>query len=265
MSLHRARLCVLVATATAAGLLLSAAPARADSVSDWDAIAATAVTGPPSNQGAPAVRPDGDGSCRDVRRRERHRPSLQAIPVITASQAMVLAGRGRRDRRVPHARRRRRRRGAAARWRLERSSRRSTTRRSPSIAAGPARSGGVRAGEAAAWAMIAARTERRPLRGAGVPRPAPWAPRPGARRLAANASGVNDPAAWLRNVEPFFVHNPDRFLSRGPNALTSRAYAREYAEVKLVGQERQHDAQRGSDRRGALLGRGQRGRDVDYA
>ena len=52
MSLHRARLCVLVATATAAGLLLSAAPARADSVSDWDAIAATAVTGPPSNQGA---------------------------------------------------------------------------------------------------------------------------------------------------------------------------------------------------------------------
>ena len=52
MSLHRARLCVLVATATAAGLLLSAAPARADSVSEWDAIAATAVTGPPSNQGA---------------------------------------------------------------------------------------------------------------------------------------------------------------------------------------------------------------------
>jgi hypothetical protein len=99
---------------------------------------------------------------------------------------------------------------------------------------GPARDGGVATGEAAAWAMIAARTgDGRfgepgfplPPHGHAVLEPGDWRP----------TGGVNDPGAWLRNVEPFFVRDPDRFLSRGPNDLTSRAYAREYAEVKSLG------------------------------
>ncbi len=233
MSLHRARLCVLVATATAAGLLLSAAPARADSVSDWDAIAATAVTGPPSNQGATgfvqmaivhAAMFDAvnaiDHRYKPYLSSPRAKPWFsQDAAVATAAYRMLVDGDV-----VAEPQR------VALREKLTPIYNAAIA----NIAAGPARSGGVRAGEAAAWAMITARTEDGrfgepefpvPPHGHPVLEPGDWRP----------TSGVNDPAAWLRNVEPFFVHNPDRFLSRGPNALTSRAYARDYAEVKLVG------------------------------
>ena len=46
---------------------------------------------------------------------------------------------------------------------------------------------------------------------------------------------VNDPAAWVADVDPFLVRNPARFRSDGPDPLTSRQYAAEFAEVKADG------------------------------
>jgi hypothetical protein len=45
----------------------------------------------------------------------------------------------------------------------------------------------------------------------------------------------NDPAAWIKDVEPFLIHDPAHYGSRGPLSLTSRRYARELEEVKTVG------------------------------
>jgi hypothetical protein len=46
---------------------------------------------------------------------------------------------------------------------------------------------------------------------------------------------VNDPFAWVKDVRPFLVPDPGSFQSGGPNALTSRRYAREFNEVKVLG------------------------------
>jgi hypothetical protein len=54
-----------------------------------------------------------------------------------------------------------------------------------------------------------------------------WRPTP-----PANAS---DPAAWVANVEPFLIESTSQFRTKGPNALTSRAYASDYNEVKRLG------------------------------
>jgi hypothetical protein len=40
---------------------------------------------------------------------------------------------------------------------------------------------------------------------------------------------------WLAEVKPFVINNADQFRSRGPNSLTSGAYARDYNEVKSTG------------------------------
>ena len=46
---------------------------------------------------------------------------------------------------------------------------------------------------------------------------------------------VNDPNAWLRNVEPFLIRSSSQFRSDGPLSLTSRRYAREFEEVRTLG------------------------------
>ena len=117
-------------------------------------------------------------------------------------------------------------------------------------------------GEAAAWAMICARTvDGRfgdpgfpvPPHGHAVLLPGDWRP----------TSGVNDPGAWLRNVEPFFVRHPDRFLSRGPEPAHEPRLRARVRRGQADRQERQHGARRRSDRRGELLGDGQRRRHLD--
>src|SRR5918999_2565783 len=92
---------------------------------------------------------------------------------------------------------------------------------------GPSKSRGIAVGEAAATAMIAARVGdgrfgafRFPVGfDLGVWRPVP----------------TNDPNAWLKDVTPFLVEDPAQFRSRGPLALTSHRYAREFDEVKSLG------------------------------
>jgi hypothetical protein len=95
---------------------------------------------------------------------------------------------------------------------------------------GSAKTRGIAVGEAAAAAMIAARTDdgrfgayRFPV-GSG----------PGAWRAVLPAF-VNDPNAWLKDVRPFLVKSGTQFQSDGPLSLTSRKYAREFDEVKSLG------------------------------
>jgi hypothetical protein len=89
---------------------------------------------------------------------------------------------------------------------------------------------GVAAGQAAAAAMIAERTgdgryPANPFMFTVGTKPGEWRP----------TAGVNDPFAWVAKVTPFVVESGEQFLSKGPPALKSGAYAKEYNEVKELG------------------------------
>jgi hypothetical protein len=93
---------------------------------------------------------------------------------------------------------------------------------------GPSKTRGSAVGEAAAAAMIAARAldgRFGPFRFPVGSGPGDWRPVPG-----------NDPNAWLKDVTPFLIEHPSQFRSQGPLALTSRKYAREFDEVKSLGE-----------------------------
>jgi hypothetical protein len=89
---------------------------------------------------------------------------------------------------------------------------------------------GVAVGEDAAATMLDSRggDGRYPA----SPAPFPVGSEPGQWRPT---SGVNDPFGWVRNVETFVVESDTQFLSKGPNALESGLYAKEYDEVKNLG------------------------------
>jgi hypothetical protein len=95
---------------------------------------------------------------------------------------------------------------------------------------GPAKQGGIAVGMKAADAMIEDRlndgrfTSFRFAVGTG---PGQWRPTP--------PGFVNDPGAWLKDVRPFLLRSSTQFRTRGPNALTSRRYATELAEVRSIG------------------------------
>jgi hypothetical protein len=88
---------------------------------------------------------------------------------------------------------------------------------------------GLRVGAAAAAAMLTARDDDgfiAPFSFVIGPDPGDWRP------LTPTAL---DPDAWVSNLTPFLIESPSQFRSAGPNALTSAAYAEEFAEVKEVG------------------------------
>jgi hypothetical protein len=95
---------------------------------------------------------------------------------------------------------------------------------------GAAKTGGITVGNRAAAAMLAAREDdgrdgpRQPVIGT---EPGEWRPTPPASAIA--------PVAWIGDVEPFLVPSAERLRTRGPNRLTSRAYARDFAETKELG------------------------------
>ena len=101
-----------------------------------------------------------------------------------------------------------------------------------SIGAGEAKQGGVQVGEIAAAAALAARTGDG--RGGAYRFPAPAAPVPGEWRPVLPAF-ANDPAAWVKDVRPFLIRDPARYTDAAPLPLTSKAYAREFDEVKAIG------------------------------
>jgi hypothetical protein len=95
---------------------------------------------------------------------------------------------------------------------------------------GSAKTRGIAVGGAAAAAMIAARTDdgrfgayRFPV-GTGAGQWRPVLP-----------AFVNDPFAWLKDVKPFLIKSGTQFGSDGPAPLESKRYAREFNEVKSLG------------------------------
>ena len=95
---------------------------------------------------------------------------------------------------------------------------------------GPAKDGGMAVGAAAAATMIAERTGDGRFGAPGFPvgtEPGEWRP--------TLPLFVNDPAAWVADVDPFLIRNPARFRSAGPDALTSAHYTADFAEVKADG------------------------------
>jgi PAP2 superfamily len=98
------------------------------------------------------------------------------------------------------------------------------------IADGSSKTRGIAVGEAAAAAMIAARTSDGRF---GAFRfvvgtvPGAWRP--------VLPAFVNDPNAWLKDVKPFLIRRASQFRSDGPFRLTSRSYAKEFEQVKSLG------------------------------
>jgi hypothetical protein len=93
-----------------------------------------------------------------------------------------------------------------------------------------AKAGGIAAGTAAAAAMLAARKDDGrfgPFTPVIGTTPGTWRPTP--------PLFAQDPAPWVGNVRPFVVPNVEMLRTQGPNALTSRAYARDFNEIKDVG------------------------------
>jgi hypothetical protein len=96
---------------------------------------------------------------------------------------------------------------------------------------GPSKTRGIAVGEAAAAAMIAARTDDGRFGEPGFPvgdEPGEWRPVP--------PNFGNDPLAWIRFVKPFLIESSSQFRSKGPYRLTSAKYAREFNQVKSLGE-----------------------------
>jgi hypothetical protein len=91
---------------------------------------------------------------------------------------------------------------------------------------------GIAVGEAAAAAMIAARTADGRFGAPGFP----VGPGAGVWRPVLPLF-VNDPNAWLKDVKPFLISDSSEFRSKGPYRLKSRKYAREFNQVKELGQD----------------------------
>ena len=88
---------------------------------------------------------------------------------------------------------------------------------------------GVRVGAAAAKAMLDARATD------GYMATYTFDLRADAGRWRPLSAAATDPDAWVGNLKPFTIQSPSQFRSKGPNALTSAAYAKDYNEVKSLG------------------------------
>ena len=99
------------------------------------------------------------------------------------------------------------------------------------IAPGAAKRGGIRVGRRAARAMLAAREDdgrdgtRAPVFGT---EPGVWRPTPPDFAVA--------DTAWVADVTPFLIDDPEDLRTRGPNPLSSKAYARDFNETKELGE-----------------------------
>src|SRR5881398_543767 len=92
------------------------------------------------------------------------------------------------------------------------------------------RAAGVSIGETTARAML----EERMNDGRFGPPPALYPPAPGIWRPTP-PNFAHDPAPWVGNVLPFIVPSAEMLRTDGPNALTSDDYAEDVNEVKELG------------------------------
>ena len=89
---------------------------------------------------------------------------------------------------------------------------------------------GITIGETTARAMLEARLND----GRFGPPPQLYPPAPGIWRPTP-PNFANDPAPWVGNVRPFLVPSAEMLRTDGPNALTSADYAEDFNEVKELG------------------------------
>lgn len=94
---------------------------------------------------------------------------------------------------------------------------------------GPAKRGGIRVGAEAAAAMLAARQHD----GAFDPRLWTVGTEPGQYRPTPPA--FENTGAWVGFLKPFAIPDATMFRTPGPPSLTSRAYTRDFEEVKRLG------------------------------
>jgi hypothetical protein len=99
-----------------------------------------------------------------------------------------------------------------------------------SIPDGSSKTRGIAVGEAAAAAMLTARAND----GRGGPFTFVFGTDPGEWQPTPPNFGL-DPAPWVGNVRTFLVPDVEMLRSKGPNALRSAAYAKDFREVKKVG------------------------------
>jgi hypothetical protein len=98
------------------------------------------------------------------------------------------------------------------------------------IRSGSRKNAGIRIGAAAAAKMLRVRADD----GRFVPHAFPVGTRPGEWRPTPPGL-VNDPFAWVANVDPFALRRASQVRTKGPLSLTSARYAREVNEVKTLG------------------------------
>ena len=211
-------------------LLAIAAPARADTVTDWNATAAAALQSP-GNVSPPGA---GQGAPSTVHLAMVHAAIYDAVNAIAPghepyASSPAAASSYSQDAAVAAAAHRVLLNGdfhlPAARIAVIEAAYQTTL---AGIESGAAKDGGIVTGVAAANAVLAA-----PGGGnrfgtfsftAGM-LPGEWVP----------TSGVFDPGAWLKDVTPFVLRDPDLFRGRPPHALHTREYAAEFNEVKAIG------------------------------
>jgi hypothetical protein len=229
MSAHHARRGVLAAVA-ALSTMLTAAPARAaDTVTEWNEIATSALVA--EGQGGIAIPHLAlvHGAVFDAvnaidRRYEPYLEPIRASRWYSKDAAAATAAyRVLVDSRPP----------LVAPDRLAAFAAALKLRYDATLAAippGTAKDGGIATGNAAADALIAVRTNDGrygPFRFSAGTRAGQWRPE--------LPLFVNDPGAWLKDVKPFLIKNGSQFGGPGPDKLSSRRYAKEFDEVKAVG------------------------------
>ena len=230
MSAHRARLGALAA-AVALGACTISASASADTVTQWNEIAANAL-----------VRDAGQGAVANAHLAMIHGAVYDAVNAIDGRYQPYLVAPPAQPWYSKDAA------AATAAYRVMVDSQpplvpagqqdalvvQLTSLYNASLAAipdGPAKDGGIATGDAAAAAMVAARADDGrfgPFRFTVGTLPGAWRP--------VLPAFVNDPGAWLKDVTPFLVRDSSQFEARkGPYPLTSRRYANEFNEVKSLG------------------------------
>jgi len=213
---------VCLSVLTVLAVMASSPAARADTVTDWNGFASTAIvaTAGQSPQAASLSFATVQGAVYDaVNAIDRgHRPYLAAPPARRGDSKEAAA--------------------ATAAFRVlvglfpaQRATLQSLYDETvAALPAGSSRTGGIAVGDRAAATMLAARADdgrNGPSIAAPGTAPGIWRPTP--------PTFATDPASWVAVVRPFVIPRAAMFRTPGPNRLSSSAYAKDFEEVKAVG------------------------------
>jgi hypothetical protein len=221
--------CRVVAAVAVLSTMLLAAPARADTVTQWNQLATNALVG------------DGQGSSAVVHLAMVHAAMYDAVNAIDQRYEPYLVEPPAHPWYSQDAA------AATAAYRvlvnsqppvvqpihqadLVASAKSLYDASLGAIPPGAAKDGGIATGNAAADAMIASGLNDGrfgPFRFSVGTLPGQWRP--------VLPLFVNDPFAWVKDVKPFLIHSSSQFGGPPPYPLTSVRYAKEFDEVKSLG------------------------------